>query len=331
LFAAGCLVVGLLIGLTLGHPARAVAQDIPQPYGGLPGYGPSLAASQPQPQAMLPAAPALAPAPALDPQAGITGQLVYADPYGWQVLPSEVIYHSYLAGVKEPRFASQWNYIKGQGWNWDTELGGRAAIVRYGTPDSPRPQGWELDIEGAAFPRLNLEEQENLTSVDYRFGVPLTFGYGNYQMKFGYYHICSHLGDEYMLSNPSAQRINYVRNALGWGHSYYLLDALRIYGEVAWAFEYDGGAKPWEFQFGIEYSPMQPTGLRPVPFAAVNCDLRQELNFGGNIVFEAGWQWRSNLNHLFRVGVQYFNGKSDQYEFFNQFEEKIGVALWYDF
>ena len=36
-------------------------------------------------------------------------------------------------------------------------------------------------------------------------------------------------------------------------------------------------------------------------------------------------------NHLFRAGVQYFSGKSDQYQFFKQYEEKIGLGLWYDF
>ena len=59
--------------------------------------------------------------------------------------------------------------------------------------------------------------------------------------------------------------------------------------------------------------------------------MRQEVDFGGNICVETGWQWRSAANHLFRAGLQYFSGKSDQYEFFKQYEEKIGLGLWYDF
>ena len=309
---------GLIFALLLCQAATAVAQDAAPP-GGLPPYTP------------LYAPPPAATPPASYPQTVAAPDLANPDACDWQVLPAGLIYHSYLAGVKEPRFASQWNYINHQGWNWDTELGGRAGIIRYGTEDSLRPQGVEFDIEGAAFPRLNLESQEDVTSVDYRFGLPITFGYGNYQMKFGYYHVCSHLGDEFMLKNPGVERINYVRNGLCWGHSYYLTDDLRIYGEAGWAFECDGGARPWEFQFGIEYSSLRPTGLRPTPFLAVNADLREELNFGGNVVFEAGYQWRSNLNHLFRVGLQFFVGEDDQYEFYNQYEEKIGLGLWYDF
>jgi hypothetical protein len=281
---------------------------------------------------MDPGRPMLVEEPARPPaQGGPLQPPVDRQPWTWQVLPEGLIYHSYLAGVKEPRMASQWVLEKNRNANWETELGCRVGVVRYGTDDSRHPQGWEFDLEGAAFPRLNLHEQEDVTSVDYRFGAPLTFGYGNYQMKLGYFHICSHLGDEFMLRNPTVERVNYVRNGLAWGHSYNWTDAVRLYAESAWAFEYSGGAKPWEFQFGIEYSPEQPTGCRPKPFVAVNTDLRQEVNFGGNLVIETGYQWRGETNHVLRAGLQYFTGKSDQYEFFNQYEEKFGLGLWYDF
>ena len=40
---------------------------------------------------------------------------------------------------------------------------------------------------------------------------------------------------------------------------------------------------------------------------------------------------RGRTGHLFRVGMQYFNGMSDQGQFDNTFEEQIGVGLWYDY
>jgi hypothetical protein len=67
------------------------------------------------------------------------------------------------------------------------------------------------------------------------------------------------------------------------------------------------------------------------PFAAVNADLREDVDYGGNLVVQAGWQWRSRTGHLFRIGVQYFNGKSEQFQFLNRNEEKLGIATWYDF
>jgi hypothetical protein len=272
------------------------------------------------------------PAASPPPVESFAPSFAYAEPWGWQVLPEGIIYHSYLAGTKEPRFASQWVWDKNQGPLWDVTLGARVGLIRYGTRDVRHPEGWELDMEGAAFPRLDMEESLDVMSTDFRFGVPLTFGRGPYQTKFGFYHICAHLGDELMLNRPGEfDRINYTRNALAWGHSFYWREAIRLYAEAAWAFATDGGARPWEFQFGIDYSPAMPMGCRPAPFFAINGHLREDVNFGGNLVVETGYQWRGVANHLLRAGLQYFTGKSDQCEFYRRYEDKIGLGLWYDF
>ncbi|NUQ64177.1 MAG: DUF1207 domain-containing protein [Pirellulales bacterium] len=254
-----------------------------------------------------------------------------ASAWTWQVLPAGILYPSYLAGPREPRFASQWVKVSENDWVWDLAIGGRAGILRYGTTDPLWPEGFQLDIEGAAFPRLALEEQQDLISSDFRFGVPLTYRRGPWETKFGYYHISSHLGDEFLEDHSGWERVNYVRDALLWGAAVRPTAALRLYGEVAWAFFADGGAEPWEFQAGASYSPAYPTGLPGAPFAAVNGHLREEADFGGNVVVEAGWAWKGSSGHLLRLGVHYLNGKSNQYQFFPRYEEQIGLGLWFDY
>ena len=257
--------------------------------------------------------------------------LATSEPWTWQLMPEGLIYRSYLAGVKEPRIASVFNYDKGEGWKWDSTLGGRVSVLRYGTTDGYRPQGWEIDLEGASMQRLDMEEYRDLDAVDFRFGFPITYGIGNYQTKLSYYHLCSHVGDEYLLKHPTFNRLNYVRDVIVWGHSYYVTDDLRVYGEVGWGMSTDI-SKPWELQCGADYSPAGPTTFRGAPFAAVNGHLRQDFNFGGNFTAQAGWQWRGGAGgHLFRAGLQYYNGQSDQYEFFQTSEQKIGLGLWYDY
>lgn len=146
-----------------------------------------------------------------------------SDCWTWQLLPDGLIYPSYLAGTNESRFASVWNHDSHLGWMWDLEAGGRVGIFRFGTEGgSPRPNGWQLDLEGAAFPRLDLDHEEDLISVDFRVGLPLTFGYGPFQAKLAVYHLSSHLGDEFSLRFPDYPRINYSRDALVLGGSYYL-------------------------------------------------------------------------------------------------------------
>lgn len=249
-----------------------------------------------------------------------------------QVLPEGLIYRSYMAGVRESRFAAVFNHEKDWGWMWDVALGGRAGIFRYGTEGPNRPQGIQIDLEGAAFPRLDLDHQMDVLATDYRFGVPLTIGVGRYQTKIAFYHISSHLGDEFMLRFPEVDRINYSRNAAVWGHSYFLADDLRLYAEVAFSAGIDGGAEPWEFQFGIDYSPVDyVASVHGAPFVAINTHLREEVDFGGNLVVQTGWQWRGTTGSLFRLGMQYFNGKSEQYEFYRKSEDKVGLGIWYDF
>jgi hypothetical protein len=254
------------------------------------------------------------------------------EPWNWQVLPDGLIYKSYLAGQKEPRMGSVWNHLDHHGWVWDISLGGRVGILRHGSSGPERPQGFQIDLEGGAMPRLDLEHDRDLMSADFRAGVPITFGNEWWQTKLAYYHLSSHLGDEFMLRNPGFPRINYSRDVLVWGNSVYPTSNLRLYAEAGWAFCSDGGSDPWEFQFGIDYSPVGGAdSIRGTPFVALNGHLRQEVDFGGNFVVQTGWQWRGTSGHLFRLGVQYNTGKSEQLEIFSHTEEKFGVGIWYDY
>lgn len=178
-------------------------------------------------------------------------------PWSWQLMPNNLIYTSYLAGPKEPRFGTVWYddttpppyaTTGHEGWLWDSTLGGRASIARYGSDPVLHPQGFEVQIEGAAFVRLDPQDDRDLRSADYRFGIPVVYGVGRWQTKLAYYHNSAHLGDEFMLKHPTFPRINYVRDCIVWGNSYYLYDWMRLYGEVGWAFFTAGGAEPWEFQ-----------------------------------------------------------------------------------
>lgn len=251
----------------------------------------------------------------------------------WQVLPDGLIYHAYQAGVHESRMALV-TFGEGGSTLWDATLGGRAGMIRYGDGRSIFPQGWQLDIEGAAIVRLNLEEQRDVESTDFRFGIPLTYGIDNWQFKFAYYHLSSHLGDERAIRvNPPGlgARINYVRDAWVLGVSYYPHPIWRLYAEGSYAFHYDGGAEPWEFQFGTELSRPGVTGPRGTPFLAINGHIRDDVDFGGDLTAQAGWLWRGCSGQTMRIGAHYFNGKSSQYETFDNFEQQIGFGLWYDF
>lgn len=251
--------------------------------------------------------------------------------WSWQILPEGLVYRSYLAGEKESRFRSFWAHDEGHGWIWDITLGGRVGIVRYGSLGDVRPVGWQIDIEGAGIPRLDLESDRDLTSADFRFGIPISYGTDVQQIKFGYYHLSSHLGDEFLDNNPGYTRYNYTRDVIVLGYSIYPHKDLRLYAEAGWAFNSDV-SEPWEYQFGVDMSPADCTGFRGAPFLALNGAMRQEVDYGGNFVVQTGWAWRGGpTSGLLRAGFEYFQGKSDQFSFYDQTESKTGLGIWYDF
>jgi hypothetical protein len=257
----------------------------------------------------------------------------FGQPWTWQLLPDGLIYRSYLAGVREPRLSATYFYeFDRDGWLLDTAIGARVGVLRYGTQADFRPEGFQIDLEAAAFPRLDPESEMDLVSSDFRFGVPLTWGRGPFQTKLAYYHLSSHVADELLIKNPAFPRLNFARDAMVLGASYYVTVDLRAYAEAGWAFYSDGGSDPWEFQLGLDYSPLSPMVGRGAPFIALNGHLREEVDFGGNFVAQLGWQWRGRFTErLFRVGLHYLTGPSPQFQFFRESEEQLGVGVWYDF
>jgi hypothetical protein len=249
----------------------------------------------------------------------------------WQLLPQGVLYHTYWASQTEPRMGVQVvdNSIP-SGPYVDSHIGGRLPIFRYGSRDET--EGWQFDLLGGAHLRQDWGEDLDVQSVDFRFDLLLTHAIGPHRWKFGFYHVSSHVGDEYLLKHPAHVRLNLMRDTMVLGYSYYVLPELRLYGEAGYAFASEI-SQPWEFQFGFDYGPAGKTGPWGAPFLAMNGHLRQEVDFGGNLAAQIGWAWRAdgaNAGTL-RTGLYFYDGKSSQFSFYNVYERQFGWGLWYDY
>ncbi|MGI5830959.1 MAG: DUF1207 domain-containing protein [Thermoguttaceae bacterium] len=249
-----------------------------------------------------------------------------------QPLPKGTLYPAYLSGRKESRLQSIFTHDSDYGWLWDITLGGRVPLFRYGTEDPVAPEGFQIDVEGAALLRLDFERSRNLAATDYRAGLPITYGTKHWQFKTGYYHVSSHLGDNYLLDN-FRQRVHYVRDEIFLGIAFKPFAAFRLYGEAGWAFHTGETTSPWEFQVGAEFSPAftPERAWRGAPFVAVHGHLFQELDYGGYVNSQAGWQWRKSDNGVLRIGAEFYCGCDDQYQFHSTHQKKVGGGVWYDF
>ena len=205
-------------------------------------------------------------------------------------------------------------------------------MLRYGTEDRLLPQGVEFDLEGAAFPELQLNAIRDFVAVDFRVGGVITTRDGPWETKFGFYHVCSHLGDQYMLENPDVGRVNFSRDCVILGVGYHPIPDVRLYGKVAYGVYVWGRSRAVGFQFGVEYAPGLPTGIEGAaplrgdqrPFAA-----RGQFRRRAHRASRLGLAGRSG--HLFRMGLEYFNGKSEEYQFTDMYTQQIGAGMWYDF
>ena len=252
----------------------------------------------------------------------------------WQVLPKGLLYRTYLAGEKEPRmqFLSLYD-TRSKRKVWDAVLGGRVGLIRKSDTCDPNGDAFQLDLEGAVFARvLPDEESTMLEGSDYRVGLYGTWRRDRFAYRAGYYHISSHVGDEFLIANPAFNRINYVRDSLLAGVSYDLSEITRIYGELGYALGVEGGAEPLELQLGTEYAPKAQTTASGAPFFAVNGHWRQEFGTspGANVVTGWGWQGVETKRRL-RLGLNYYNGPSLQYEFFDRWENLVGAGIWMDY
>lgn len=254
--------------------------------------------------------------------------------FGWQVLPKGLMYKSYIAGEKEPRMQFiQLHDTRSKRRVWEAVLGGRVGLLRYGSFDSINPQGFQLDIEGAVFARVLPDEvSAMLEGSDYRAGLIGTNKFNGTALKYGYYHISSHIGDEFLLANPTFNRINYVRDSVIAGVTQDLNYSTQVYGEMAYALGAEGGAKPLEFQFGGQYLPVAKSSLRGAPYVASNYHIREDFGFQGGFNTVAGWGWQGvETRHRFRIGLQYYHGPSLQYQFLDRVENLYGGGIWLDY
>ncbi len=258
----------------------------------------------------------------------------YNDCFGWQVLPKGLMYKSYLAGEKEPRMQFvQLHDTRSNRRVWDAVLGGRVGLLRHGNYDSVNPQGFQIDLEGAVFARVLPDEPSAmLEGADFRAGLLATQRFEQTAYKFGYYHISSHIGDEFLIANPAFNRINYVRDSVIAGVTQGLNYSMQVYGEVAYAVGAEGGAKPLEFQFGTQYIPVAKSSFRGAPYLAANYHIREDFGFHGGFNTVGGWGWQGvETQHRLRVGLQYYNGPSMQYQFLDQWENMFGGGIWFDY
>jgi hypothetical protein len=260
---------------------------------------------------------------------------------GFQCFPGSVLFQPPIANPDEPRFfAKPTNVRNNQEKNIfgldaihnvaDTGIGGVIPFLRYSNSGKER-DAWQLDVFAVVFNRWS--DYRDSIAVDYRVGIPLTRAIGPWEFKIAYEHTSTHLGDEFE-ALTGRQPHSHLRDEVVLGVAYRFLNAFRVYGIAAYAanLHTEGPSEPFRFDVGLEWSSPCATPWYGRPYAAADIEIRGDLNYATNLASQLGWEWRGHAyGPSFRVGVEYFSGRSPYGQFAQDREQWLGMGIFFGF
>lgn len=251
------------------------------------------------------------------------------------ILPAGDLFRPLIADPKQPQFFV--SYIR---MHTPTDRFA-AASVGYGEnfglsrwPGEKPGDGWQLNFAGGIFAQFNLDApSSDLINADYTIGFSLTHRRGPYSARARLFHQSSHLGDEFLLSQPNVQRINFSVEAVDALASYEW-DRWRIYGGVGYLIGRDPpDLDPRFAEAGVEFR--SPRFVWDIGRLVGGYDLRafEEQNWKVSRSLKLGLELgeADSGRRRVRLLAEYYDGPSPFGQFFQTDIRYIGAGLYFGF
>lgn len=258
-------------------------------------------------------------------------------------MPDNDLFTPPLADVKEPRFSFSYRRVNfshqalPSGGAQDTINAGLVSAGGIFGVWGLRPvhgcDGVQISLIGGVFSQFNLDApSSDLINSDFIVGTQVSAREGNLSGRVRLYHQSSHLGDEFLLRNPSIVRTDFGFQRIDGLVAY---DAAwwRVYGGGGYVFFTDDGLDPLLLQGGIEAHGRKHDGSRYHPLVGVDVDSLQARNWEVTTSVAAGLEWTSRAaTRRMRALVVYLDGFIPFGQFSNQQElRNIGLQLQIEF
>lgn len=231
----------------------------------------------------------------------------------------------------QPTYATKVGIANASSSRLNLKAGAHLGIVRTQPHDQP-DLGWQLSLVGGFNDQNDIHHSLDNIGWDGHYGLLATTSQGRgLAFKFGLLHVSSHVGDEYM-QRTGRQRIGYTRQEIAGGISWFMTDHWRIYSEAGRAFLMSNEQlqEPWRAQFGLEYESALKFWRRSMAwYAALDSQSFQERDWRVDVAVQTGFVVRS-ASRIWRLGVEWYNGRPPIGEFFQNTERYISMGLWID-
>lgn len=148
--------------------------------------------------------------------------------------------------------------------------------------------------------------------------------------RFGMHHISSHVGDE-LIERTGHKRINYTRQEIRYGLMWFMAPYWQSYFEVGRGYDLRNKflQRRWRSELGIQYENNRYWSSKLGWYMAADFSSYEENNRDINSAIQLGIVTSAN-NRNFRLGLEFYNGRSLLGEFFQVNEKYIGLGLWID-
>jgi hypothetical protein len=274
-----------------------------------------------------------------DPASCVSGSPPAASPE-YVALPEEHSFPPPIAGAGEPRIALAWARIhlpESPALSGTERRAFAAGIVSGGGvfglwARRDNCTVVQVSLLGGVFSQSNLDEpSQALINSDFLIGGQVTYrGNSRVSARVRVYHQSSHLGDEFLLSNPDVRRLNFGFQAI---------DALMALDEEWWRAYIGGGLlfftedelSPGMLRAGVEVGGGKLiVGGRLV--AALDLTAHQALDWHPAVNGAGGLEWSaSSGGRRLRALAIAFDGPNAYGQFFDQETRHLGLQLQFEF
>lgn len=195
---------------------------------------------------------------------------------------------------------------------------------------------WEFVIQAGLFSLFNLNSTSfNLINADYTVGALATYRSGHFSSFLRLHHQSSHLGDEFLLTNPGVRRINLSYEEVDLKLSYELSEWVRMYGGGGYLVHRDpADVKPVSTEWGLELaSPLSffDGSIRPVCYADFQVNERAHWSVAQSVMAGLRFENARIGNRQLQLLAEYFAGPSPNGQFYVRHEHWFGIGLHFYF
>lgn len=204
----------------------------------------------------------------------------------------------------------------------------------YRWPGAKPGDGWQLNFVGGLFAQFNLDApSSDLINADYNVGFTLTHRTGPYSARLRVYHQSSHLGDEFLISQPNVERINLSIEGIDAVASYEW-ERWRLYGGLGYLINRDpDDLDPGFAEAGVEYRGQRFRWELGRLVGGIHVLSAEEQDWEVAVSVKLGLELgqADPGRRRVRVMAEYYDGFSPFGQFFNTEIKYAGVGVYFGF